>query len=431
MLEDTIHAIASPPGAAARGVLRVSGPETFAAVAPLCDRALPRQRARLECQLLLPLEDLPELRVPALLLCMPGPGSYTGEDVVELHLPGSPLLLDLCAAALGPRSRPATPGEFTRRAYSHGRLDLCEAEAVAGLIHAAGEEERRFAMQALQGGLSAAVGELRGQIQDVWALLEAGLDFETGETGEVPASLWQPRLQEALARCEALLAGVPESGMQGDLLLWGPANVGKSSLCNALVGEARALVSPRAGTTRDLLVFTLPEGPRLLDGPGDLGAPAGVDAEALGARQRAAAAAAGVLLCQVYAPGVEPLAAPPGLAICARIWTKADLHPGARLPLGDGPAFLVSSSTGQGLAELRAFLCAQVSAGPQGLCARVRTELQSCAARLRAVLDAGAAAAELAALELQDAVAALDRIDGRSSPEDLLDRVFAGFCLGK
>src|SRR5688572_22177381 len=147
MLGDTIAAVASPPGSAPRGVIRVSGPAALAAVAALAGVPLPRARAARAVAV-----PVRGVAVAALVLTMPAPGSYTGEDVVELHLPGSPILLDDVLAALHARGvRAATPGEFTRRAFEHGRLRLEQAEAVADLIAADGDASRRLSVHALSG----------------------------------------------------------------------------------------------------------------------------------------------------------------------------------------------------------------------------------------------------------------------------------------
>ncbi|MDA0375401.1 MAG: 50S ribosome-binding GTPase, partial [Planctomycetota bacterium] len=236
--------------------------------------------------------------VGGLAMVMPGPRSFTGEDVVELHLPGSPLLLAQVGAALvAAGARHAAPGEFTRRAFEHGRLTLSEAEAVLDLIRAADVESARRAAAVLDGGIDRAVGGIRSAILDARAMLEAGLDFEEGETGDVEPEIWRAPLRRVAAQLDALAAEQPVGPGASDLVLLGPANAGKSSLCNALLGRDEFLVSDVPGTTRDVLEIELPGGGRLWDAPGDLGeGAAGTDAEALALRARLLGAAGGSLV---------------------------------------------------------------------------------------------------------------------------------------
>ena len=466
MLGDTIYAVASPPGAAARGVIRISGPGAIV----VCSRLLSGRDAQ-GCRIESP--DAPAwgrgsfeaqievlgYPVDCLVLVMPGPGSYTGEDVVELHLPGSPLLLDAVAERLAgtPADMPAacsdgpvrlaTPGEFTRRAFENGRMDLAAAEAVQHLIHAAGESSRRFALDVLEGGLAAAVEEIRVPMQDALALLEVGLDFAEDETGAVDASAWSGWLQLARDRATALREGLPRASVQGEILLLGAANAGKSALANALAGRDEALVAAVPGTTRDVLTFELGATEtgspvRLLDAPGDLATPGVADALALSLRDRLARRVGGVLL--VIDP-TAPLAPVTDLPVVARVYTKSDLAPppesgrlGSPADAVDGAGavpvqFSVSSVTGAGIADLRGFLLAQVGGGPCGLGARLQAALDGVVHALDAAL-AGVAVRlpeELIAMDLAAGLAALDSIAGHSSPEAVLDRIFAGFCLGK
>ncbi len=450
MLGDTIAAIASAPGASARGVIRVSGPSALTAVGELAGAEL--ARARGGERLLIPVRGEP---VEALALIMPAPGSYTGEDVVELHLPGSPVLLECVLADLRTAGvRAATPGEFTRRAFEHGRIRLEQAEAIADLIAAEGESARRLALHALTGGLRATVDGARAAVQDALALIESGLDFAEGETGEVDAASWLAPIERAQATLAAAVAALPEATPGGELLLLGAANAGKSSLCNALSERDAVLVDARAGTTRDVLAVRLvatdataqnvDQGVTLLDAPGDLDAPSDLDAAALRLRDQVGLRAAGALLVvDVSAPRVPALSA--ALPVRATIFTKIDLLPlTAREPTVllaahhldhlPRPHFFVSSSTGEGLVELRrSLLAASTNSHAHRGSRRWRDALEHALASVQRAHSLGATGAneELVAAELGDALVALDAIDGRSSPEDLLDRVFARFCLGK
>ena len=373
---------------------------------------------------------------------MPGPRSYTGEDCVELHLAGSPVLIaevaaQMCAAC-GPSLRPALPGEFTARACQNGRIDLAQAEGVLMLIH--GEDAREVARGAswLAGGLSAAVERVRSLAQDALALVEAGLDFEAGDTGEVSESLWRDPLAAAHAEAIALVAAMPRAIAGGEALLLGRSNAGKSSLCNALAQREAALVDAVSGTTRDVLRVELAPGVAVWDAPGDLEAPVDVDRAALALRNRLAGRASSAVVV------VDSMDIPAQLAaslpcLCV-VWTKRDLRgdptDGDRerlrqvAPFTEGsPQFVVSAATDEGLPALLAFLAersrrgATDPGGPQRHAAKL-----ALSALERAV---AAQQAELASQDLQEALAALGQIDGQHGVEDLLDRIYRRFCMGK
>src|SRR6185503_3623653 len=267
----TIAAIATPPGPARRGIVRLSGPRAAELVratlrdeAPRFDPALPRLLARGR------FDDGRGLQ-PVLLLWMRAPRSFTREDVAELHLPGAePLLACALRRLLELGARAARPGEFTRRAFLNGRLDLSRAEGVLALTEAGNEAERAAAALLLDGGLDQRAAALRERLLD---LCEASLDFDESETGHVPHAELVELLEEAGAAVSEALAwetrrAAPST--RARVLLVGAPNAGKSSLWNALTG-GRALVSPEAGTTRDALVgeWRLPSLTcELIDGPG-------------------------------------------------------------------------------------------------------------------------------------------------------------------
>ncbi len=437
MLGDTIFAVASPPGGAARGIVRVSGPAAVQVVAGLLaaspDRpALERRRGVVAAEV-----SVLGFAVPVRLLVMPAPASYTGEDVVELHLLGSPLLLEQVCALLRGSARDATPGEFTRRAFENGKLDLAQAEAVLQLIHAADADAGERAAAVLAGGLSRAVAAVRSRLDDARATLEAGLDFAEDETGAVEPAEVEAALAAVTGALEELSAQAPAGRSGGELLLVGAANAGKSTLVNALCPAARHAVAARPGTTRDVLRAALGPGVVLLDAAGDFAGGAAVDRAAIDARDEAAGQAAGAI-------GVVDLAAPaplPSLRLPLVAWvgTKLDLMPdvtaAVEVPAGV-PAFRVSAHTGAGIDALRRFLaerCGAYAGGDRGAGARIADLLERCRAAVgtaRAALAAGEAP-EIVALLLREAVEELDAVDGSSSPEDVLDRVFAAFCLGK
>jgi len=426
VIGDTIFAVSSPPGAAGRGVIRVSGPESSSVVGELIGAELPPRRASVDAEI-----DVLGFAVPCLLLVMPAPHSYTGEDVVEIHVLGSPLLLQHIEDSLAQRARGATPGEFTRRAFEHGRLDLAAAEAVMLLIGAANDDARRRALHILSGGLVRAVDAVRDSVLQARALIEAGLDFTEDETGAVASTEWRPALAAAAARVADLRRQLPAAVEGGAIPLIGASNAGKSSLCNALAGRDEILVSSDPGTTRDVLVCELAPGIELLDTPGDLRTPADDDRDALALRDRwAERAGSGVLW--VVDVSVPP-GPPPSQPLLAVVLTKVDLVPvRPRLALPDVPRFWVSSVRGDGLAELRAFLEEHAAGGPVGG-GRVAAALAAAQDALQRAIDHadGGAPDELVAAELADVTASLDDVHGASTPEDVLDRLFAGFCLGK
>lgn len=440
MLGDTIVAQASAAGASARAVLRLSGPQALAAAELVFAAPLPRARAQVDGAL-----RLGDGVVGAFALVFVAPASFTGEDTVELHLPGSPMLVQRLLDTLLEQGRAlgvrlALPGEFTARACQNGRLGLAQAEGVLLLLHAADTRAAAQAVQWLRGGYDDAAQAVRSGLQDVLALVEAGLDFDDGEAGAVATADWQVPLAAVAERLQALLATLPAAAPGGEVLLLGRANAGKSSLVNALLGRSAALVCDTPGTTRDLLRAELAPGVHLWDAPGDLDQPSEADAAALQLRDRLAGRAA-ALLCVLDATAPQPPAsvfasALPWLAI---VWTKCDLVAAppplpadlARRAAAGVPVFATSAVQPQGLTPLRELLQRTAAGGVVDAGGPLRSAF---AAALQAVLRARAAASagpELCAVELQAALAALDDIGGRHSTEHLLDRIYGRFCLGK
>ncbi|MCO5167262.1 MAG: 50S ribosome-binding GTPase [Planctomycetes bacterium] len=440
--DDTVAALSSAPGASARAVVRLTGPRAWAlagevfAPAPGRAGARPpgavRAGARVDGALRLP--GWPP--APAVAVWLRGPRSYTGQDLVELWVPGAPplvrrLLLALEAAG----ARPAAPGEFTRRAFLAGRLDLTQAEAVLALTTAEDAAGARAALRALAGGAREGVDAAKAALTDVLAHVEAAIDFSEEDIDHLPGAALAARLDRAGAALRALLgAGEarPQARTEPVVALVGPANAGKSSLMNALSGLPAALVSPHAGTTRDVLAaaWRLPSGRvvRLLDTAGEKPAVGEVEARALDLA-RAAAASADVVVQVV--DGLDPrLPAGPGALV---VVTKADVAPAA---VGRPRTSVV---TGEGLLALGEAVDAALSArgAAPDLTGTARQE-----AHLDRALEAvGRAAdllrgqdparAELAAVELEAALEALGELTGAVTTDDVLDRVFGQFCVGK
>ena len=370
----------------------------------------------------------------------PGPASFTGEDAAELHLHGAPVVMDAVQAALMRLDglRPAEPGEFTRRAFEAGRMDLTAVEGLAELIDAETEGQRRQALHALGGGLARQFDGWRERLVGALAHIEAAIDFSDEELpdGHFPGVLYrevglEAQVSEIVAEVCAEMAEALASGARGEVVrdgfrvaLAGAPNAGKSSLLNALAAREVAITSPSAGTTRDVLEARLVmEGylVRLIDMAGlhESGDPI----EREGMRRARAEAAAADLCLLLTAPDAPPPPEMPGLAVR----TKADL--GA----APGPGLAVSARTGEGLEALRGTIAdavrKRVSGPPGALRARhVHALRQSAEA-----LDRFAAApqTDLAAEDLRLAVRALGRVTGRVDVEDLLDAIFREFCIGK
>jgi tRNA modification GTPase len=429
----TICAVASAPGGSRRAVLRLSGPQSSVIVQALCPGA------QLGARGLAPVElDDGVGTQPALLLWMPGPRSYTREDVAELHLLGSPPLLRAAldrALALG--ARDAMPGEFTRRAFLNGRLDLTRAEGVLELVSARSAEERRAATALLVGGLDGRVGKLRDRLEELRAVTEASLDFDETDTGHIPATQLAAAARDVLEGIEAATTWEarrePAAGLPR-VVLAGEPNAGKSALFNALTdGQRRvpALVSAHAGTTRDAMAAAMWVGEvevELVDTAG-VEVPRGA-ADAAAQRTREASLRAADLVLGVVDATVGGAVA--GAHVLA--WSQVDREDARPAPVGAVP---VSAVTGVGLADLGQAVLGALSGSSTGLgrelSARHLAALGEAAAGTRIALEGleNGLPMDLFAEGLRGATEALDRITGGTTPEDVLDRIFARFCLGK
>ena len=440
MIGDTIVAVATAAGPSARAALRISGPRAFELAGRVFEPPLPRARAQVDGHVAVSGRE-----VEAYALTMVAPRSFTGEDVVELHVPGSQLLARqlqerMLAQGDVQGAREALPGEFTARACQNGRLSLAQAEGLLLLLHAQDRREAEAAVQWLHGGLAKAARELRSELQDLLALLEVGLDFDDQDTGAVAPALWREPMPGLAERLDALLASLPVSAPGGELLLVGAANAGKSSLANALAGAEQALVADLAGTTRDLLRVEVAPGVHVWDAPGDLVDPSGADAAALQLRERLAGRAAGLLLVlDATAPEVPPMALRSPTPWFGVVWTKCDLVPSppalggevrGRLP-HERRVFVTSAQDQRGVEALREAIAAGAGSGAADAGGPLRTALQRCREGLGRAIDAAAMGPEVVAVELQAALAALDGVAGEHSPEHLLDRIYGRFCLGK
>lgn len=426
-MSGTIFALSSGAPPAGVGVIRISGPAAGAALAALAGPLPPPRRAVLRR-----LHDAAgALLDQALVLWLPGPGSATGEDMAEVHCHGGRAVIAAIEAALGamPGLRRAEPGEFTRRAFAHGRIDLAEAEGLADLLAAETELARTAALAMAGGALSRAVEDWRTRLLALSAEIEAVLDFSDEEdAADLPQCFtWNIA---ALAREIAAWLARPRAERLGEgfrVALAGPPNAGKSTLFNALVESEAAITSPVPGTTRDVLERSVAIAgvPFTFIDTAGLRATAEADAiEAIGiARARAALARADVVLW--LGPEGE---GPPGAWEIAAQADRPDFTPkrAARATL--------SAVSGAGLEALKQALVEEARAalpkpGEAALNARQHARLGEAAAALAAAQHL--ADPLLIAEELRRARLAFDRLVGRATTEDMLDALFGRFCIGK
>lgn len=446
MSDDTIYALASGSGRAGVAVYRLSGTGAGAALTALTHRPLPKARQAVCARLFDPSsDDLADTNLidDGLVLWFPAPASFTGEDVVELHLHGGRAVAQALTEVLGRLSlRPAEPGEFSRRAFLNGKLDLTQAEAIADLVEAETAAQRRQALRQMEGGLSRLVEDWRSRLITALAHLEAVIDF--ADDG-IPDGLLE-RVAGEVSTLAAVLDSHLADNHRGERLrdgihiaIIGAPNAGKSSLLNRLAGREAAIVSAQAGTTRDIIEVHLDLGgwPVVVADTAGL-RDASCEVEAEGVRRALARAEAADLKLAVF-DGEQMDAATLEMIDDATlvVLNKIDVAAGP-LPerIAGRPVLPVSARSGKGMDGLVAALGLAVDqrfgggGSPVLTRARHRRAVEDCVAALRR-FDLDGAGVELAAEDLRLAARALGRIGGRVEVDEVLDVIFHEFCIGK
>lgn len=455
---DTIAALATPPGESGIAVIRVSGVDALSVLSRVLRTPAGEtfrgqwEHRRLYHGRFVAADGTPVDEVMAAV--MRAPESYTGEDVAEISCHGgSAVVARVLETLFAPDVRPAEPGEFTRRAFLNGKMDLIQAEAVADLIHARTELQRSVAERQLRGALSRRIDALADDMLVLLGLIEANIDFieEDIDALDVPESL--ARIERQHAEIDDLLASAAFAGPLRDgyrVVIAGPVNAGKSSLFNRLVGESRAIVTEIPGTTRDVLresvsidgvPFVIHDTAGLRDTVPDRVESIGID------RARDAARAADVVVFVI--DGSEPLPAETRGALAqldvdraVMVVNKVDRPVHGDPPIQSGLTVVrASAETGEGLGELKASLLRLARSDELARMARDRVILN---ARLAALLesardplaDLGRAIRDREALEIlaaraRDVLSYYEEATGRRYREDLLDVIFSRFCIGK
>lgn len=447
-LEDTIVAVATPSGRGALALIRLSGPDAFAIAVKHLRPSPSRPRVTQLCSVY----DGDEVLDQALVTLFPGPSSFTGDDTVEFSTHGGYLVpSSVVAALISSGARQALPGEFTRRAVLNSKLDILQAEAIGDLIDARSQTMQRTALGQLDGGLSRRLLLLRDSLIELEALIVYDIDFPEEDDGPVPREKVEKAAMEITESLKALLATAPTGELIREgavVVIAGPPNVGKSSLFNALLGRSRAIVTEIPGTTRDALEAVIDSGKwplRLVDTAGLRETDSRIERLGIEVSERYLADAHVVLACAETSESLGEtvsLVARNSSAPILPIHTKADLVSEGDKPVWRQPNIAVSAETGAGLQNLLEaideVLCKEhgeiVPDLPMLTRARHRHALTVACSEIeqfRRAWREDNLPATIASVHLRTAVSTLEELIGSVEVEDVFDRVFSSFCVGK
>ncbi|HEX2580655.1 MAG TPA: tRNA uridine-5-carboxymethylaminomethyl(34) synthesis GTPase MnmE [Dongiaceae bacterium] len=438
----TIYALASGQGRAAIAVIRLSGPATTPTIrAMIGDQPLPAPR---QAALRTLYDQQGGVLDRSLVLLFPGPASYSGEDMAELHIHGGPAVQAALLRALGeyPGLRPAEPGEFSRRAFANGKMDLSEIEGLADLMAAETEAQRRQSLDQASGKFRRWADEMGARLLAVQALSEALIEFPDEDLPSDVRAEIDRRLDDALAAFDHVLVDERRGEIVRDgyrIVLLGAPNAGKSTLLNALARRDVAIVSHEPGTTRDVLEVVLDlDGMRVIlaDTAGLRTSDSAVEQEGM---RRALKLGQEAELRLILAESLSALSTDLLAALAtgpgAILLTKRDLHPGPAPENWRGHTVLaLSAQSGEGMSDLVTYLACQAASAMQGeapLITRARHRTILASARTAIAAARTAHLPELQAEELRRALHALGRITGRYDVEQMLDILFREFCIGK
>jgi len=447
-LEDTIVAVASAPGRGAIALVRLSGPDSFRIAAKHLGVWPLEPRISRLCDVF----DGDERLDQALITLFPGPNSFTGDDTVEFSTHGGYLIPSTIVAALiSSGARQASPGEFTRRAVLNGKLDILQAEAIGDLVDACSHAMQRTALGQLDGGLSRRLLSLRDDLIGLEALIAYDVDFPEEDDGPIPRMRIDQAVEGIASSLDALLSTAPAGEVIRDgavVVIAGPPNVGKSSLFNALLGRSRAIVTEIPGTTRDALEAVIDSGKwplRLVDTAGLRDTEDRIERLGIEVSERYLAGAHVVLACAEDSRSLEETIDIVGRSSTAPILpvrTKADLVSNRDEHMSPEDMISVSAETGSGLQELLAAIDNSLDTRHgeivPDLPILTRARHSKAIGTARSELEGFKQAwreeklpATIAAVHLRTAVNALEELIGAVDVEDVLDRVFSSFCVGK
>jgi len=447
-LEDTIVAVATPSGRGALALIRLSGPDAFAIAGKHLRSSPSHPRVTQLCSVY----DGDEVLDQTLVTLFPGPNSFTGDDTVEFSTHGGYLVpSSVVAALISSGARQALPGEFTRRAVLNGKLDILQAEAIGDLIDASSQTMRRTALGQLDGGLSRRLLLLRDNLIELEALIVYDIDFPEEDDGPVPREKVEKAATEIVESLRALLATAPAGELIREgaiVVIAGPSNAGKSSLFNALLGRSRAIVTEIPGTTRDALEAVIDSGKwplRLVDTAGLRETNDRIERLGIEVSERYLADAHVILACAESSESLEEtvsLVARSSSAPILAVRTKADLGAERDKSAGGQPNIAVSAETGFGLQDLLQAID-EVLREEHGEIipdlpiltrARHRHSLTVACSEIEQFRRAWREEnlpATIASVHLRTAVSTLEELIGTVEVEDVFDRVFSSFCVGK